>query len=509
MILKDISFRPEEIGNADDIIELISKKAKCPRDKFEIKRFFIDSRHKNNVKVVYRIGPVSLFNEEDLYFNAKRRTTRPVIVGLGPAGMFAGLILAHSGLEPIIIEQGKCVDERMNDISKARDDGKLINKSSNIQFGEGGAGTFSDGKLNTGVSSPFITYINKVFIRHGSPYDIMYDSHPHIGTDYLRVVVKGIREEIKAHGGEILFNTRLDNIIISDNKVVGIETNNGVINTDTLFLGVGNSSRQVFSMLQRNKVTMENKPFSIGLRIEHRREDIDKARYGFDTSIYKNISAANYKLAETTSTGRKLYTFCMCPGGEVINASSYPEGIVTNGMSYRARDGINSNSAILVPVTEAEYGFNLGDGIAFQEKLERRAFLDAGADGSCPVIRFEDFKMRKASSHIGRIKPTISNRLSYISFDLLPPFIYETISEGVDLMARRIEGFNDPDSILSAVETRSSSPIRILRDKDSRQSVNVSGLYPIGEGAGYSGGIMSSAIDGIKSATSFIESVIN
>ena len=421
--------------------------------------------------------------------------------------MYAGLILARYGLRPIILEKGSSVDKRTSDVETYRTTG-VINSSSNIQFGEGGAGTFSDGKLYTGVSSGLKGFIADVMVKYGAPYDIMYDSHPHVGTDNLVNVVKGIREEIISLGGEVKFDTTLTDIKISGESVTGVITDKGEISCSKLILAIGHSSRETVRMLYSKGITMESKPFSVGVRIEHLRSMIDKSQYGFDTADYKNIFAANYKLAVDTNTGKKLYTFCMCPGGEVIAAASSPNTICTNGMSYRARNGRNSNAALLVPVGAEDYGEGVLDGILFQEELERKAFVAGGSNYHAPVSTYGALMGKSIS--IGSVIPTYTPGVKETDLrEVLPSFVIDTLKDGISLMGRKIKGFDMDEAVLTAVEARSSSPVRVIRDKNSYESVNTKGLFLSGEGAGYAGGIMSSAIDGIKCANRLAESMLH
>lgn len=516
----DVSFKPAEIGNISDVESLVFKRFKERNKGIRvISKSFIDARHKDNVKVIYRVDTYSKSEYEALRNqnltealpllgkNVIDKENRPVVVGFGPAGMYAALILSRYGLRPIVIEKGSSVDKRSQDVSTYRSTG-VINENSNIQFGEGGAGTFSDGKLYTGVSSGLKGFIGDVMIKYGAPQDIAFDSHPHVGTDNLVNVVKGIREEIISNGGEVLFDTSLTDIVISNNQVEAIETTSGKIPCKVLILAIGHSSRQTVRMIYDRGISMESKPFSVGVRIEHRREMIDVSQYGFDTSIYKNIFAANYKLAVDTVTGKKLYTFCMCPGGEVIAAASEKESICTNGMSYRARNGRNSNSALLVPVSSSDYGDGILDGILFQEKLESLAFIAGGSNYSAPVSTYGS--LCGDSTSINSVVPTYTPGFKETDLsEVLPQFVIDTLKDGIKQMGRRIKGFDNADAVLTAVEARSSSPVRILRNKDTFESINTEGLYLSGEGAGYAGGIMSSAIDGIKCANRIAQSMLN
>lgn len=425
---------------------------------------------------------------------------RPVVVGFGPAGMFAALTLSRAGLNPIVIERGADVDTRTADVNSFFSGG-LLNKNSNIQFGEGGAGTFSDGKLNTGIKDMRVRTVLETFVHFGADNDILYEAKPHIGTDVLRRVVKNIRKEIISLGGEVRFNTCLENIIIQNGKVKSIIASGKEILTDNLFLCIGHSARDTFSMIHNSGFNMCRKPFALGVRIEHLQSDINRALYG-KYAENPNLGAADYKLAVHLKSGRGVYTFCMCPGGFVVNASSEPDGIVTNGMSYKSRAGKNANSALLVGVTPEDIpGRDVLAGIDFQKQIENRAYLSCG--GRVPVCSVGYF-LGKTENEIGRVKPTV--KPGYELFDvgsLFPRFIADSIKSGIIEMDRKISGFADWEAVISAPETRSSSPVRILRD-DSMQALGIKGIFPCGEGAGYAGGIVSAAVDGIKAAEKII-----
>lgn len=516
---KDIVFKPDQIGNVDSIEEAILKRFKIRNGQnLYISKSYIDARKKDDVKIVYRVDALTnkelsaIKIQDDDYalpylHNSFDTDNRPIIVGFGPAGMYAALVLSYYGLKPIVIERGSNVDKRTEDIEKVRK-GEDVNTNSNVQFGEGGAGTFSDGKLNTGVNSNLKNFISDIMVKHGACKTIMYDNHPHVGTDVLRKVVKGIREEIISYGGEVLFDTTVEDLIITDSVIKGVRTNRGDFYSSNVILAIGHSSRDTVRKLYDTKVVMESKPFSVGVRIEHLRSSIDISQYGFDTSKYKNISAANYKLAVDTSLGKKLYTFCMCPGGEVVAAQSTSKSICTNGMSYSARDLTNSNSALLVPVDANDYGTGTLDGIYYQEKIENYAFVAAGSNRTAPITAYKGLMNGGASGN--EIIPSFKPGTSVADFrEIFDIDTLSVINEGISNMGRKIKGFDNPESILTGVEARSSSPVRILRDKDSLMSVNVYGLYPCGEGAGYAGGIMSSAIDGIKCANALAKSMLN
>ncbi len=514
-MIKELSYKPEQIGNADDIFAVLSQSSGISKDRLRIIRSYIDARKKPNVKICYRVTDEPSADSSIPVLIHRNKTVntsqRPVIIGFGPAGMFAGLVLAQYGLKPIIIEKGKDVDSRNKDVAAYKERG-VIDPSSNIQFGEGGAGTYSDGKLNTGVASEYKDYIYDIFIQHGAPEDIRYDSHPHVGTDNLVNVVKGIREQIRSLGGEVHFEEELKEINLHNYarpaRLEGITTDKGYYPTDKLILAIGNSSR-VFIRENCDLLGITSKPFSIGVRIEHLRADIDKAMYGFDTALYKNIFAANYKLAVDTGTGNKLYTFCMCPGGEVVPSASFANAVCTNGMSYRGRDGVNSNAALLIPFNPAYESDDPLYGMIFQDMLEMNAFKLAGSTAKAPFMTYGDLRKGSCGSSYTSVRPTYSPGVVPCDFrELLPGYMIDTLIEGIALMGRKIKGFDSESAILTAVETRSSSPVRIPRDKDSFQSISVDGIYPAGEGAGYAGGIMSSAVDGIKCANRLAESML-
>lgn len=434
----------------------------------------------------------------------KKLNMRPVVVGLGPAGLFAALILAQAGQRPIVFERGSCVEKRGGQVARFWRTGEL-NLQSNVQFGEGGAGTFSDGKLNTGTKDSRARKVLEEFAAAGAPEEILYLAKPHIGTDRLPATVKNIREQIISLGGEVNFETALQNIILKDGRVTGIEVkpqNDSPYRVDAekVILAVGHSARDTFELLQSLNIPMEQKPFSIGARIEHPQELIDVSQYG-KFAGHPNLGAADYKLAVHLPNGRGVYTFCMCPGGSVVAAASEVGRLVTNGMSRFARDGKNANSALLVGVDPKDFGS--GDplaGIAFQRGLEERAFRLGGGNYRAPVQRVEDFLKRRASKSIGDVKPTYAPGVTPCSLDdCLPEYIADSMRQGILLMNARLRGFSYPDALLTAVESRSSSPVRILRGENF-ESAAVSGLYPCGEGAGYAGGIISAAVDGIRCA---------
>ena len=433
----------------------------------------------------------------------------PVVVGFGPAGMFAALVLAQSGAKPIVIERGKDVDSRTADVNGFWTSGKL-NTESNVQFGEGGAGTFSDGKLTTGTKDSRQRKVLDEFVKHGAPDEILYNAMPHIGTDKLKITVKNIREDIISLGGTVMFETMLTDFEVKDNKITSalIESRGKTetVETDSIILAIGHSARDTFEMLNDKKLPIEAKPFSVGARIEHLRDKIDRAQYG-KFAGHKNLGAAYYKMNVKTSNGRGAYTFCMCPGGKVVNASSESGRLCTNGMSEFARAETNSNAALLVGVTPDDYGSDSPlAGMYYQRKIEEKAFILGGEDYSAPVQRVEDFLQNKKSTHLGEVTPSIGPDYTLSDINsLFPSYITDSMKQAITLMGKKLRGFDDGDAVLTGAETRSSSPIRILRNAETLQSIAVHGLYPCGEGAGYAGGIISAAVDGIKCAEKIIE----
>ncbi len=506
--MKEFAFSPEQIGNEPDPTGVVLKKAKRPD--FKVVKRFIDARHKDRIKIIYRVDEICNEDTEALALPFKGRSfikDRPVIVGFGPAGMYAGLVLATYGLDPIIIEKGRRVEDRTSDVERYKKDAKL-DPSSNIQFGEGGAGTFSDGKLYTGVSSGLKAYIGEKMVKYGASEEILYDSHPHVGTDKLVSVVRGIREEIISLGGEVHFEEEFISFEHDkDGRVCAVNTDKAVYRTRNVILAIGNSSRKLFRDM-KDILGLTSKPFSVGVRIEHLRADIDRAMYGFDTAVYRNICAANYKLAVDTDNGNKLYTFCMCPGGEVVPSASIEDTICTNGMSYSRRDGDNSNSALLIPYDPARYSDDPLYGMEYQDMLEMKAFEVTGKTGLAPSVTYGELCEGKKKQ--STVRPTYMPGTS--NCDLREIFTSEqidTLISGIRIMGRKIRGFDSESAVLTAPETRSSSPVRIPRDKETYESTFVKGIYPSGEGAGYAGGIMSSAIDGIKCANQVAQSMLN
>lgn len=456
-------------------------------------------------------GKAEIYTPKPLYSPPavciKKHASRPVVVGSGPAGMFCALVLARAGCRPIVIERGGRVEARVRAVDTFFKT-KELDPDCNIQFGEGGAGTFSDGKLGTLIGDPQsrIGFVMREFASHGADGDIIYSNKPHIGTDVLRVVVAAIRDEIISLGGEYRFETKLVGIKSDGNKLVGIVTehhgNAEEIATDTAFLALGHSARDTFKMLYLAGVPMQKKPFSMGVRIEHLREDIDRAMYH---SYYgtDGLPAADYKLSFHTDEGRGVYTFCMCPGGVVVPAASERDAFVTNGMSYHARDAINSNSALLVSLLPQDVGDGLFDGISLQQRLERSAFMLGGGDMTAPCQTVGDFMLGRCSEGFGRVAPSCPTGARPTDLaEIMPPFMTSSLRAALPFFGKRIAGFDHTEAVLTGIESRSTCPIRIMRGDDMQSEMR--GIYPIGEGAGYAGGITSAAVDGIKAAEQYL-----
>lgn len=501
--------------NIDDDIKLIEKmilKKIKRRDlkisNLEIIKESIDARKKPDIKLVYTVDfdceeklnldeakPVSY---EPVTAQLKEKIAkldcegklgkRPVIAGFGPCGIFAALVLAEAGLKPIVVERGQAVDDRVKSVEKFWNEG-VLDTESNVQFGEGGAGTFSDGKLTTGIKDPRIRKVLREFVDAGADDKILYKQKPHIGTDKLRDVVKNLRYKIEELGGNVFFDTKLDSVVIDGDKITAVDLvnksgENQRIEVDELIIAIGHSARDTFQMLLDNGMSMEQKPFSIGVRVEHPQEIIDRAQYG-NPELAKKLGAADYKLNHRCENGRGVYTFCMCPGGVVVNASSELETAVTNGMSYSGRDSDTANSALLVDVRPEDFASEHPlAGVEFQRKYEKLAYING--NGKNPETLFGDFK--KNSQNPVR--------------QSLPAFAAEAMIEAMPMLGRKLKGFDSDNTVMKAVETRSSSPVRILRDSQYEGSIR--GIYPAGEGPGYAGGIMSAAVDGIRIAEMII-----
>ena len=427
---------------------------------------------------------------------------RPLVVGMGPAGLFCALTLAEMGLYPIVVERGRDVDSRTRDVTRYWNGGPLDARS-NVQYGEGGAGAFSDGKLTTGIKDKRIRKVLDTFVRFGAPEEILYRAKPHVGTDLLKGVVKGIRQEIIRLGGEVRFETQLTGIRTQDGHVTGAVLTSAdgetTLDTDDIVLAIGHSARDTFRTLHQMHIPMEPKAFSIGARIEHPQSMIDRSQYGAAAG-HPALGAADYKLNVTLPNGRSVYTFCMCPGGQVVAAASAPETVVTNGMSLHARDGENANAALLVGITPEDFGSDDAlAGVAFQEQWEHAAYVSGGRNACAPAQTVGDLLADRPSTAGGSVRPSYRPGVHWTTLrECLPDFVYESLRAAIPLLDRRLKGFAHPDAVLTGVETRSSSPVRILRDASGQSALR--GLYPTGEGAGYAGGITSAAVDGIRAA---------
>jgi len=429
-------------------------------------------------------------------------TLRPVVIGAGPCGLFAGLILAQMGFRPIIVDRGKVVRERTKDTWGLWRRGELDSES-NVQFGEGGAGTFSDGKLYSQIKDPRFLgrKVLTEFVKAGAPPEILTEAHPHIGTFRLVTMVESIRETIQSLGGEYRFGHRVENIEIDDGRVRRLHFHDGsFLEAERVVLAVGHSARDTFEMLHRRGLHMEAKPFSIGVRIEHPQSWIDRARFGACAG-HPDLGAAAYSLSHHCSNGRTVYSFCMCPGGRVVAAASEPRRVVTNGMSQYSRQEFNANSGLVVGIDPArDYPGHPLAGVALQRDLEERAFVAGGSNYHAPGQRVGDFLADRASTALGEVTPSYKPGVRPTDLAAcLPDFAVAALREALPVFGRQIPRYDDPDAVMTGVETRTSSPVRIVRGQDF-QSLNVAGLYPAGEGAGYAGGILSAAIDGIKVA---------
>jgi uncharacterized FAD-dependent dehydrogenase len=518
------------LGIDDDISLLEGKAAKKLGlseknfKSFKILRESIDARKKDSIRFSYSVL-LECDNEErivkkaadkDITFDAVRYDAeiqpgseklenRPVIVGMGPAGMFAGLLLARKGYKPLIIERGQCVEERTESIENFWITSKL-NLESNVQFGEGGAGTFSDGKLTTRIKDYRCDYILDELVKAGAPEEILYKGKPHIGTDILKVVVKNIREEIIRLGGEVRFNSKLNKLYTKDHVLKSIGVNDYEIPCSALVLAIGHSARDTYEMLYNSEVILTPKAFSIGVRIEHPQEFIDKNQYGRFAS-HPKLRAADYRVAHTNDNmNRGVYSFCMCPGGEVVAAASEDRRLVTNGMSYFKRDKENANSALVVSIKPEDFeGSSPLSGIEFQRHYEAKAYNLGGGGYIAPVQLVGDFLEDKVSTSLGAVKP--SYRPGYAFGDLrecLPNYVISMLKEGIVEFDKKIKGFAMKEAVLTGIETRTSAPVRIERNEEM-QSISLKGLYPTGEGAGYAGGIVSAAVDGVRVAESIIK----
>lgn len=519
-----------------DISKKAAKLLRIPENQIEeiqIIRQSLDARHKKDLLFVYTID-LSVKKEAAVVKKVRNKnitrieprsysfpkpgteplTHRPVIVGAGPAGLFCAYMLAKSGYRPLLLERGEAVEERQKMVDAFWETGKL-NPESNVQFGEGGAGTFSDGKLNTLIKDTEGRgrAVMEILVSMGAPEEILYQQKPHLGTDVLFHVVRNLRKQIEKFGGEVRFRSKVTDVNITDGHITSVIVNNKEeIPAEAVVLALGHSARDTFFMLAEKKIAMEAKSFAVGVRMEHPQKMINLSQYGQEE--VKQLGAASYKLTHQTKSGRGVYTFCMCPGGYVVNASSEEGRLAVNGMSYRKRDSENANSAVIVTVTPEDYAaFGGADvpeqlkGILFQRDLEEKAF-QAGK-GRIPVQIYGDYKKNRTTESLGEWKPCMKGGYTCANVrSILPDFIGDTIEEGIEAFAEKIPGYNRPDALISGVESRSSSPVRIVRNEYG-VSENTAGIYPCGEGAGYAGGITSAAIDGVKTAELIAKKYIN
>ena len=510
----------------EELLAGVSKKLKIAKKdiiSWEIIRQSVDARRKPSLFYVYTID-VKIENEARVFkkindknimlttiqkyqfppMGEQQLDKRPIIVGAGPAGLFCAYMLAKAGFKPLILERGDEARVRQGKIEKFWETG-ILDVNSNVQFGEGGAGTFSDGKLNTSVKDASCRNrkVLEILVEAGAPAEILYQQKPHLGTDLLVEIVETLRKQIISMGGEFRFQSCVTDILIEKGIVVGITVNDKEnIETQIIVCATGHSARDTFAILHQRGLDMSAKSFAVGVRIEHLQTMINKSQYGQEEVA--ELGAANYKLTHQTKTGRGVYSFCMCPGGYVVNASSELGRLAINGMSYQARGSRNANSAVVVTVSPDDYeayehesGAKALRGIAFQAQLEECAYKLC--EGSIPIQRFADFKAKQASQSLGRITPCIKGQYKPANIhDCLPPFVGDSIIDGIMGFNSKIRGFADDDAILSGIESRTSSPVRINRDEHLQ--ANIKGFYPCGEGAGYAGGITSAAIDGIKIA---------
>lgn len=523
LIVSEIKISPDEpkelaFEKALKVLKLKPAQVK----EISISKISVDARHNERVLLVCSVA-VTCENEEKIasYIKSKNVALRkidptnipvlknvpkikPVIIGFGPAGMFAGLYLARAGACPIIFERGAKVEERTAAVENYWKGG-VLDERANVQFGEGGAGTFSDGKLTTRINDPRCDFVIREFEKHGAPSEILSKAKPHIGTDMLRTVVKNIREEIISLGGEIHFLSKVDDISIKNGKVVSVSAEGIDFSAENVIIAAGHSARDTFAMLKEKGVLMEAKPFSVGVRIEHLQSDIDRARYG-DFAGHPALWAAEYQLSHHFGE-RCAYTFCMCPGGYVVPSADREDAVVTNGMSCFARDGKNANSALVCSVSAEDFGGDPFNAMAFQHEIERKAF-ELGGGTKAPAQTVGAF-LNGGISRFGKVEPTYARGVEDKKLsELFPEEITDVLKKGLLALDKKLYGFADSEAVLTGPETRTSSPVRIVRNSETLEAAGIEGLYPCAEGAGYAGGIMSAAADGIRCAEKILEKLM-
>lgn len=512
-----------EDNQTKSLLKKISKLLKIDESKiknYKLVKKSLDARKKDELFYVYEVDvevdkekeilkknkskDIFITPNETYHFQKKGTDEKIVIIGCGPAGLFCSYLLAENGYKPVIYERGEKIEDRIKSVEEFWKTGKL-NLNSNIQFGEGGAGTFSDGKLNTLVKDKFYRgkKVFEIFVENGAPEEIMYLHNPHIGTDLLRQVIINMRNKIISMGGEINYNSTLTNINIKDNSLISIEINNKeIIPCNNLVLAIGHSARDTFEMLYNKNIEMSPKPFAVGVRIEHPQKLINKSQYG--EKYFDKLPPASYKLTYQTKENRGVYSFCMCPGGYVVNASSEKNRLVVNGMSNHARDTVNANSALVVTISPEDFGTNPLDGVSFQRTLEEKAYQEG--NGKIPLQLYKDFKLNKTTTSLGSIPAITKGEYNFANLNnIFPEYITSSLKEAIEEFDKKIKGYSNADAILLGVESRTSSPVRIIRDDNGISSIK--GIYPCGEGCGYAGGITTAAIDGIKTAENIVKEV--